>query len=142
MSALRYRAVHVDRRYNDWHYTLGRGYHYMDLDGIEWCRRCWKTFLLVETSTDPNKPTIVLETLARDLGVPSYLLILPPTPDRDGPEAFDWTTEVGYEQLTPKRSRLIETTLRGWAGILHDARCYHQMAKCPWRDKYEGIPLL
>jgi hypothetical protein len=141
MTQLRYQAKEVDRRYNNWHYTLGVGYDYMDLDGLEWCRRCWSTFLLVETSTAAQKPTIVLRTLAKEAGKESYLLVVPPVPERGGPTAFDADTEITYRQLTPTEGRTTPATLGEWFGVLHDLRQYHYTEECAWRLKYEGRPL-
>jgi hypothetical protein len=141
MSELGYRADRVDRRYNDWHYppNLPKDFTYMDLDGLEWCRRCWHTFLMVETSTNPDKPTIVLETLAKDFLVvkTSYLLVVPPVPELGGPAVFTHDTEITYKQLTPTKAKTVQGTLGDWSAILAEERDYHYAFECAKRAHYQ-----
>lgn len=74
---MKYRAKSVDRRYNDWHYSLPGRVDYIDLDGVEDCWDCRDPLALVETTTNPEKSTSILRKLAARAGVPAWLVILP-----------------------------------------------------------------
>jgi hypothetical protein len=71
-----YRADQVDRRYNDWHYTLPIWCKYMDLDGVEFGPG-GKPLALIETTGNPGKATTIMCSLARSAGIPAYLVLIP-----------------------------------------------------------------
>jgi len=75
-----YRANKVDRRYNDWHYSLSKRCEYMDLDGVEF-NQSRDALLLLEVTSNPEKYTTVLRRLAQKAGLPAVLVMIPPAPE-------------------------------------------------------------
>lgn len=61
----------------------------IDIDGLDYCRRCRKPLLLVEAARDTgrDKPTIVLETLARCADVQLICIL--------------WTPAVAWQENPP-----------------------------------------
>ena len=105
---MNYRAKQVDRRYNDWHYTLPTWCKYMDLDGVEF--DFGKPLALVETTGNPEKATTIMCSLAKAAGVPAYLVLLP---------AGDLTdeTEIRVRKVQPPEEWQ-KTTLGAWGEFI------------------------
>lgn len=73
--------------YSRWHrYALPDSHGMIDLDGVEYCRTCNRTILLVEVARDVGqaiKPATVLRNLANDANVMAIVLLYTPDPDVD-----------------------------------------------------------
>jgi len=69
-----------DLTYSRWHRTLPDDITYIDLDGVEYCQRCYKILALVETAQDVGqeyKATTVLRRVAEGhKDMPLGILIL------------------------------------------------------------------
>ena len=73
---------HRDRTYSNWHrYACGDSSVMIDVDGLDYCRRCRMPLLLVEAARDTGHPkaTIVLETLACKANVPLICILWTPS---------------------------------------------------------------
>ncbi len=134
-----------DLTYSLWHRTLGDDLLYIDLDGIEVCRKCRRILLLAETAYDTGrvKPTTILERLARR--------------HADQPEAYlvHWTAKdvrleicpqfrgtgrvtvreletIRPTLLVPKRNALGTLTPREWGEIIRAcySKCDHVRRRC------------
>lgn len=128
MSRFRYRAPNVDRRYNDWHYTLPDHLLYIDVDGCEACSDCAQPLGLIETTANPEKSTRVLRNLAARAELPAWLVVLPPLP-------------VELERLTIIRHKVIHaidapvgqwarSTLEDWGQVLVELHDEHSDRFC------------
>lgn len=144
-GANRERTGWRDLTYSRWHRTLGDDLLYIDLDGIEVCRKCHRILSLAETAYDTGrvKPTTILERLARR--------------HADQPEAYliHWTAkDVGVKDcpqcrgtgrviireletirptlLVPKRNVLGRLSPREWGEIIRNcySKCDHVRRQC------------
>lgn len=77
-AGYRYHATVVDRRYMDWHYSLDNRCKQMDLDSVEIDHRTGAWLALIETTTNPDKRTSWTKWGAAQIGIPGYLVVLPP----------------------------------------------------------------
>lgn len=71
-----------DRAYSNWHrYACTDASTMIDVDGLDYCRRCRMPLLLVEAARDcgQEKPTFVLEKLAASANVPAICVLWTPT---------------------------------------------------------------
>jgi hypothetical protein len=83
-----------DRRFNDYHYSWPTDWWYIDLDGIEVCRRCREPLLFYEVTRDPEKATSILYRLCVRANLPGLLLLVP-----DGSEPFTDETMVSWRAI-------------------------------------------
>jgi hypothetical protein len=63
--------------FSGWHRTLNDHTTMIDIDDLEYCRRCREPIVLIENARDIGqdfKPTIVLAKLARRAGVLAFLI--------------------------------------------------------------------
>ena len=65
--------------FNNWHrYALGDAVTMIDIDGLEYCRRCRAPLAFLETAQDIGqevKPVTVLRTLAGQTDIPAYVIL-------------------------------------------------------------------
>ena len=65
--------------FNNWHrYALGDVVTMIDIDGLEYCRKCRAPLAFLETAEDRGqeiKPVTVLRTLATQTGIPAYVIL-------------------------------------------------------------------
>lgn len=67
-----------ERTFSRWHRTLPDRCTAIDLDFLEYCRRCRKPVMLIEIARDVGqayKPTLVLRELSKLSGVPAFLIL-------------------------------------------------------------------
>ena len=67
-----------DLTFSQWHRTLSDNATCIDLDLLEYCRRCRQPLAMLELARDVGqafKPTTVLEQLAKKAMVPAFLII-------------------------------------------------------------------
>lgn len=75
-----------DLAYSGWHRTLPARVTMIDLDGVEYCRRCRATLALIETALDVgqgHKTTAVTQHLAAASGVPAYCVLVAKDPNAE-----------------------------------------------------------
>lgn len=118
---MNFRAAQVDRRYNDWHYSLSRRCRYMDLDGVEFDRYS-KPLALIETTTNPEKITTVMCVIARRCKVPAYLVILPAMP-----EPLTAETVVTVRQVSPVYT-VRRVSLAAWGEFIENLHAQAERA--------------
>lgn len=103
-------SLYADRTVQDWHrIAFGQDDWAIDVDLIGVCSWCAKTIYLIESSTNPNKPTRILETLARDAKIPAYLVLHENgsvTGGRKLPRQFDDVDTLSCEAIHSELSAL------------------------------------
>jgi hypothetical protein len=71
-----------DRTYSNWHrYACADSSPMIDVDGLDYCRRCRMPLLLIEAARDVGqaKPTLVLQQLAQAANVPALCVLWTPS---------------------------------------------------------------
>jgi hypothetical protein len=119
--SLRYRGM-TDRRYQDWHYTLPQDWDFIDLDGLDCCRRCREPLLLTESSKDPNKATSIMRRLAERADVQAVLIIMP-----GGDQALTDDSLVRWRFVYPN-GEWRKGSLSEWKAQLGALRSSHRCA--------------
>lgn len=68
-------ALYADRTVQDWHRATFPADHWaIDLDLMGACHICRDPLYLIEATTNPNKPTTILENLARRASTVAYVI--------------------------------------------------------------------
>lgn len=113
-----------DLTYSAWHRTLPDVVTMIDIDGLEYCRRCRAPLALIETARDVGqsfKSTIVLRELACRAFIPAFLVLYHIGEESGGIDQFRWC------QIWPQRTDLATATVAEWSHhlvALHDShRC-------------------
>lgn len=112
-----------DRVFSHWHRTLPDCATAIDIDFLEYCRKCRWTLALIELAQDVGqtfKPTPVLQRLAWQAGVPAYLIFY----TIEG----DTVAMARVQELVPNRSASVAMTgteLGEWITKLHTDPCYN-----------------
>jgi len=109
-----------DLTYSAWHRTLDDDLTYIDIDGLEYCRRCRAGLALLELAQDVGqafKATPVIRKHAEAAGIPAYLAFY--KPNGKGVESFR------IAQLWPKYTDLIVMTPAEYADFLRGLRSAH-----------------
>lgn len=81
--------------YSRWHRALPDHVTMIDVDGLEYCRRCRAPLAVVETARDVGqavKPAIVLRSLAKAAGIPAYVFLY--TVDEAAELREDWPAAI------------------------------------------------
>ena len=106
---------HFTRKmFNSWHrYALGDAVTMIDIDGLEYCRKCRAPLAFLETAQDVGqeiKPVTVLRTLAAQTDISAYVILF--TVDKARPR------QGSCERLAPRlpRSPSVSTARDGLAG--------------------------
>ena len=75
------RYGHRDLTFSRWHRTLGDHVTCIDMDFLEYCRRCRQPLAFIETARDVGqgfKPTTVQKKTAEQANVPAYCVLYKP----------------------------------------------------------------
>lgn len=68
-------ALYADRTVQDWHRRTFPTHHWaIDLDLMGACNMCREPLYLIESTTNPNKPTSILRALARRSGLDAFVI--------------------------------------------------------------------
>lgn len=133
-----------DLTLSNWHrYMLSDDITMIDLDAIEYCRRCRMPLALVEAARDvgqAGKPTIVLERLAQAANVLAVCVLW--TPSEQACVCRDSRRVIGCQhgieafrirQVYPQPERFSPWTpaeFAAWLCVLHQS---HERAVCRYR---------
>lgn len=67
--------LYQDRTVQDWHRESFPADHWaIDLDLMGACRRCRQPLYLIESTTNPNKPSSILLRLAQRADIPAFVI--------------------------------------------------------------------
>ena len=128
-----------DRVFSHWHRTLPDCVPAIDIDFLEYCRKCRWPLALIELAQDVGqsfKPTPVLQRLARQANVPAYLIFY--TVEGDSVSA------ARVQELVPKRGRSVPMTgieLGEWLTKLHTDPCYNCEASADTQTSPYVLPI-
>lgn len=131
-----------DLTYSKWHrYALDDNITMIDLDGLEYCRRCSMPLALIEVARDVGqavKPVTVLKRLASTANVLALCILYTPSsePCTCGsagrtPGCQHGITAMRIRQIHPKERKLwTQMTPGEYAGWLHTLHDNHRRAVC------------
>ncbi len=103
----------------------------IDLDAVEWCRKCKRPVGLVEVqrSAKPPKDATVTRTMADMLGIPAWSISYTATSD-DPPEII----EFRVRELTSADRAIQRMTPAGWAAHIWNLHERHLKTECRGPD--------
>ena len=114
-----------DLTYSAWHRRLEDDLTYIDVDGLEYCRRCRAPLALIELARDVGqgfKATPVIRQLATRSGVPAYLVFYKPNGEQD-------IERFRVAQLWPIYTDTIIMSPDKYASFLRSLRSRHECAR-------------
>ena len=114
-----------DLTYSSWHrgiepYTQS-DLPYVDLDAVEYCRKCDEPLALVELAQDVGqefKATTVMRKLAAKAGLPAYLVFYKKGEDGD-------IVSFRVRQVRPQYTGFVEMTPDEYVSFLRSLRANH-----------------
>jgi hypothetical protein len=126
----RYNYFNGGDHYSTWHRDKCEGIAYIDIDSVPICihKGCWLPLAIIETVFDVGKYTKytnVVESIARGLNIPCFLLYYKPIPQTD-------SLEFKVKRLYPIKSDLNAILEEDWYYELlklqqaHDKVCKHK----------------
>jgi hypothetical protein len=130
-----------DLTYSNWHrFALPDDAGMIDLDGIDYCRRCSMPVAAIETARDVGqafKATTVTEIVARCLNVPAWLVLYTPAaspcacePDHPAPGCNHGLASMRVRRVYPRPTVLTTTTPGSFAAVLVQLHESHRALVC------------
>lgn len=129
-----------DLTFSNWHRQLSDRVTMIDLDALEYCRRCRMPLALIETAYDKGqeKATIVLERLAQTANVPAFCVLWTPSDDQcltpgqkcDVAGCAHGIAAFRFRRVFPDRTGWTQTEPKhfgAWLTRLHDS---HELTVC------------
>lgn len=95
----------------------------IDIDDVEYCRRCSQPLALIETTKDVGqreKVVAVTKVIARKLEVPAYVVFVTATPDGEDVKSFR------VRKVAPALGKDIVMAPQEFAGMLAGLRVEHK----------------
>ena len=114
-----------DLTFSNWHRSLSDDATCIDIDFCEYCSKCRKPLALIELARDVGqayKPTTVLANLAKQAGIPAYLILY-----SLDPEAEHGIGACRVRTVAPKQTALITTSI---AAVGRSIERIHSEHKC------------